>query len=218
MRFQSSKKKLAQQREKSAATSGEVERAKVEFALLSQAAATAIASSDAAGSDCNPQCFGGTAAVAVKSYLQSLPPAVAADPQGQQAMQQVLALLGRLDDAARAAAQAAPVGHRPPGTEEAVASMVAECRAANSDRTEDATALQAQLSAFKAEADELQKLWADMDQDLASDTESAAPSESGDQGEARHLRKAQKTEARNAKRKKIGEKLTVFSKFGSRGA
>ena len=78
-----------------------------------------------------------------------------------------------------------------------------------------ATQLQAQLDAFKAEAEELHKLWADIDEDLASDNESVALSESGDQAAARRQRKAERAEARSAKRKKLGDKLRVVSKFVS---
>ena len=62
---------------------------------------------------------------------------------------------------------------------------------------------------------EMQSLWADMDQDLASDTESVAPSETGEQGETRRLRKVERMEQRTAKRKKLGESVgKVASKFG----
>ena len=46
-------------------------------------------------------------ASAVKGYLQGLPEVVSADPEGQQAIQQVLSLLGRLDDAAKIVASEA---------------------------------------------------------------------------------------------------------------
>ena len=110
-------------------------------------------------------------------------------------------------------AASASVGHRPPGTAEVVASMVAEGRCAV--QIPDAKTLQTQLDAFKVEAEELQRLWADMDQDLGSDTESAAPSESGDLRDAHRQRKAERAEIRAAKRKKLGDKLKVVSKFGS---
>ena len=78
-----------------------------------------------------------------------------------------------------------------------------------------AVQLQAQLEEVKAATMEMQSLWADMDQDLASDTESVAPSETGEQGETRRLRKVERMEQRTAKRKKLGESVgKVASKFG----
>ena len=75
--------------------------------------------------------------------------------------------------------------------------------------------LQAQLEEVNAAAMEMQNLWADMDQDLASDTESVAPSEIGERGETRRLRKAERMEQRATKRKKLGESVgKVASKFG----
>ena len=78
-----------------------------------------------------------------------------------------------------------------------------------------AVQLQAQLEEVNAAAMEMQNLWADMDQDLASDTESVAPPETGERGETRRLRKAERMEQRAAKRKKLGESVgKVASKFG----
>ena len=54
-----------------------------------------------------------------------------------------------------------------------------------------------------------------MDEDLVSDSESVALSEPGEQAAARRLRKAERAEARSAKRKKLGDKFRVASKFGS---
>ena len=105
--------RLVEQQAKAAATLVEVERAKVEYAQLSQAVAAAATS----GTGALPATAAATTApnsseatvVAVKGYLQGLPQAVATDPQGQQAIQQVLDLLGKLDDAAKAVASAAAI-------------------------------------------------------------------------------------------------------------
>ena len=74
--------------------------------------------------------------------------------------------------------------------------------------------LQVQLNAFKAETLELHKLWADMEQELASDNDSVAPSDAGEQGEARRQRRAERAASRAAKRKKLEDTFgKVVSKF-----
>ena len=82
-------------------------------------------------------------ATAVKGFFQSLPTAVSAHPEGQQTIQQVMQLLELLDAAAKSAggdgtAATSPgsgiasagllptTGHRPPGTTDAVANMLAD--------------------------------------------------------------------------------------------
>ena len=66
----------------------------------------------------------------------------------------------------------------------------------------------AQLEAFKAHSHELQQLCADIDDDLAFDSESAPLSETG-------VRNAESCGARYAKRKKDGEIRSVVSRLGA---
>ena len=96
------------------------------------------------------------------------------------------------------------VAHRPAGTAAVADQMVAEGNAAHIAQ------LQQQLEFFKAQAHEVQQLWADMDDDLASDIESVT--DQGDQAAARRQRKTEHTEARKAKRKKLGGVISRFDK------
>ena len=118
--------------------------------------------------------------------------------------------------AAGVGASAAAVGHRLAGTAAAVASMVAESKAANVAQLEaQLEAFKAEAQKFKAEAQELHKLWADMDDDLVSDSESAAMSEPGEEAVASRQRKTERAEVGCAKRKKLRNQVKVVSKFGA---
>jgi hypothetical protein len=96
------------------------------------------------------------------------------------------------------------VGHRPAGTEAVVEHMVAEGNAAHIAQ------LQQQLEHFKAQACEVRQLWADIDDDLASDIESST--DQGEQAAVRRQRKAEHAETRKAKRKKLGGVISRFDK------
>ena len=88
----------------------------------------------------------------------------------------------QLHKAADAGASAEAVGHRPVGMAAAVASMVAERKAGSTAHLEaQLKASKAETQEFKAEAQELHQLWVDMDDDPASNSESAALSEPGAQ-------------------------------------
>ena len=97
-----------------------------------------------------------------------------------------------------------PVVHTPAGTEAAVDQMVAEGNAAHIAQ------LQQQLELLKSQAHEVRQLWADIDDDLASDIESVT--DQGDQGASRRQRKPEHTETRKAKRKKLGGVISRFDK------
>ena len=97
-----------------------------------------------------------------------------------------------------------PAAHRPPGTEAAVEQMVAEGNAAH------VAQLQQELERYKAQALEVRQLWADMDDDLASDIESVT--DQGEHGATRRPRKTEHTENRKAKRKKLGGVISRFDK------
>ena len=82
--------------------------------------------------------------------------------------------------------------------------MVAEGNAAHIAQ------LQQQLELLKAQAHEVRQLWADIDDDLASNIESVT--DQGDQSASRRQRKAEHTETRKAKRKKLGGVISRFDK------
>jgi len=106
--------------------------------------------------------------------------------------------------AAANAASAPLVGHRPPGTAEAVATMVEEGRC---EHTATHVGMPREL---------LEGILADMDQDLVSDDESVTPSEAGEPNEARRKRKAARAATR-IKRNKFADLLgqpSVVTKFG----
>ena len=96
------------------------------------------------------------------------------------------------------------VAHKTTGAAAVADQMVAEGNAAHIAQ------LQQQLEFFKAQAHEVQQLWADMDDDLVSDIESVT--DQGDQAAARRQRKTEHTEARKAKRKKLGGVISRFDK------
>ena len=133
-----------------------------------------------------------------------------AEGQAQENYQELRLLLQSLQ-ATNVGANAAAVGHRPPGTAMVVSGLVAEGKAASEAH------LQAQLTAFKTEAEELQVLWADLDDDMASDLESVALEESSEQAAERRQQKSERSAARAAKRKKIGDRLRVISKMSKCG-
>ena len=110
----------------------------------------------------------------------------------------------RTVQAAADAASAPLVGHRLPGTSEAVATIVEEGRRDH----------QASLVGVPREL--LVGILADMDLDPVSDDESVAPSEAGEPNEAQRKRKAAKAASR-VKRKRVADQikqLSVVTKFG----
>jgi len=99
-------KQIATQAEITARLQSDVEKAKMDVLALSDKMAEELRGSSAGVATNMPGTSSEATAVAVKAYLQGLPEVVSADPQGQQAIQQVLSLLGKLDDAAKAVASA----------------------------------------------------------------------------------------------------------------
>ena len=103
----------------------------------------------------------------------------------------------------------------PSPVKEAAAHKASEAPAAPDQAVAEGNAvqiaqLQQQLESLKAQAHEVQQLWADMDDDLASDIESVT--DQGDQAAVRRQRKAEHTEDRRAKRKKLGGVISRFVK------
>lgn len=103
--------------------------AKYEAVTIAQAAALQATVDAGPAQSAQPVIVSAITAQAVKGFFRSLPTTVAEHPEGVQAVEQIMARLDKLDSVA-ALAQAntppAQVGHRPPGTAEAVAAMVAE--------------------------------------------------------------------------------------------
>ena len=103
----------------------------------------------------------------------------------------------------------------PSPVKEAAAHKASEAPAAPDQAVAEGNAvqiaqLQQQLESLKAQAHEVQQLWADMDDDLASDIDSVT--DQGDQAAVRRQRKAEHTEDRKAKRKKLGGVISRFVK------
>ena len=107
-----------------------------------------------------------------------------------------------VQQAAEKATSSPVVGHRPGGTAEVVANMVAESRRAT--QVTDGQAVQA--------FEKMQMLWADVELGPISDDESVASSEAGEVPDARRKRKKEDAAAKKAKFKRMGELLQVSSK------
>ena len=100
-------KKISEQAELTARLQSDVEKAKTDVLALSDKIAEELRGSGAGMAGHVPGTSSEATASAVKGYLQGLPEVVSADPEGQQAIQQVLSLLGRLDEAAKIVASEA---------------------------------------------------------------------------------------------------------------
>jgi hypothetical protein len=121
--------KIAQQQQTLADAETKLQAAKIEADTIAQAAA--LEGTAAAGSTVptQPGAVSAITAQAVKGFFRSLPPTVTEHPEGIHAVEQVMALLDKLDSAATHvhAAQESSTGNRSPGTADAVTTMVDEC-------------------------------------------------------------------------------------------
>ena len=121
--------KIAQQQQTLADAEVKLQAAKIEAATIAQAAALQATVDVGPAQTAQPVAVSAITAQAVKGFFRSLPTTVAEHPEGVQAVEQIMALLDKLDSAAALAQASTPpalVGHRPPGTAGAVAAMVAD--------------------------------------------------------------------------------------------
>ena len=100
-------KQIAEELEQTTKLQSEVDNAKTDVLALSEKVAEELRGSGAGAAASLPGSTSEATAAAVKGYLQGLPQVVSGDPEGQQAIQQVLSLLGKLDEAAKTVASAA---------------------------------------------------------------------------------------------------------------
>ena len=167
--------KIAQQKQALADAEVRLQAAKFEAATIAQAAALQATVDAGPAQSVQPVAVSAITAQAVKGFFRSLPTTVAEHPEGVQAVEQIMALLDKLDSAAALAQAKAPpaqVVHRPPGTAEPVAAMVAEGAIASLFATAPFDAVVNEASATDGGA-------MDLDDDLLTHLAEAAVPEGG---------------------------------------
>ena len=119
--------KVARQRQCLAEAEVKLQAAKLEAATLAQAAARQVTSAAGSADQASQGQTSIVTAQAVKGFFQTLPPMVSEHPEGIEAVKQVMALLEKLDSAAKLAgandqenggASAGPLSQPHPGAEE----------------------------------------------------------------------------------------------------